>query len=533
MTRMFLITALVGITTTAAAQQRYDIQQYDGQNESSLEDARPAFNDIENAQLYSWSSHPALVDWMSLRRKAHSIVKATFSNDATSGLYIHYRGKQTVAGELLAGGQMKIKNIGTLYGHASYAMTGRKGMHENFTVRPDDYRPYLVSDSTSNGKTSYETYRLAGGFSFAGHHGWHFGVSGLYEGIALAMKDQPRHSAYSYWFRLGFDVAKTTPRWVAALKVWSEINKQSITANSSLTPYRYLQFYGFGQWNRRETTSGYSYARQMRILGAGGNVLFSLLPDEEGGWQATLDAGYNYRWMETEETSYKKLFAAKTHYLTHNLAVSKGIGRNVRFHLLVSGLAASRNGQENVYENRRVNEEQNLYDYILVGKNELYKNTWYEENMRLKAVWQATKEHAFSLSGGACIDGFKEEYSMPDLLSENHSATLSGAVGWQMNLKCDHVDWEASFATRSTSNNKYKGLSQTTLTESTQSIIPWQIRGENRQTFTTSLVYTHDMKKASVGAKAGASYMKRTKLPDLPLANRHETQVSVSVFCTF
>lgn len=518
---------------TATAQQRYDIQQYDGQNESSIEGAQPVFSDIENAHLYSWGSHPALVDWMKTRRKPLSVVKATFTNNSTSGQYIHYRGRQTVAGELLAGGQMKIKNAGTLYGQASYAMTDRKGIYQNYTIRPDDYRPYLVADSTSDGKTSYETYRLAGGFSFKEYRGWHFGVSGMYEGIALAMKDQPRHSAYSYWFRLGFDVAKTTPRWVAALKVWPEINRQSITANSSLTPYRYLQFYGFGQWNRRETTSGYSYTRQMKTLGAGGNVLFSLLPQSEGGWQATLDAGYNYRWMETEETSYKKLFATRTHYFTHNLSVSKGLSRYVSLHMLLSGRAALRHGRENVYENRRVNVEQNLYDYILVGKNDLYKNTWFDESLRIKAVWQATKAHAFSLTGGAAMDGYKEEYSMPDLLAENNSTTLSAALGWQMNLKRDHVDWEASFAARSSSNNKYKGLSQTTTIEAAQSITPWLIRSESRQTFATSVVYTHDLKRVSVGAKAEAGYMKRTKLPDHPLVNRNETRINVGVFCTF
>lgn len=529
--------AFLTMASPMFAQEQYNIQQYDGNSNSSFEESMPVVSDIENASLYSWNSHPALVDWLQSKHTPRSIVKATYTNNLATGPYLHYEGRHNVAGEVLAGGQMKIKKWGTLYGHASYAMTGKQGMYQNYVIRPDDYRPYLVADSASTGKNSYEFYRLSGGFSFTGRGGWHYGISGFYEGITLAMKEQPRHSAYNYWFRIGLDVAKTSPRWVAALKVWPEINKQSISANSSLTPFRYLQYYGFGQWNRRETTSGFSYARQMRILGAGGSVLFSLLPANERGWQATIDASYNYRWMETEETNFKNLFSSRTHHFTHNIAVSKAAGQNVKLHLLVSSQADIRHGKENVYENKQVDTEDYLFDYTLVGKNELYKNTWYSESARLKAVWQATPGHAFSLSAGSAIEGYKEEYSIPRMLSENHATSFMATIGWQMNHKRNHIDWEASAATRTTADNKYEGARTFSTNELSQTIIPWMIRGENRLTLGTTLCIMRDIGRTSVGVKSQFFYVKRTQEATHPSFsygdNPHYTRFNVGVFCLF
>lgn len=525
--------------TVTAAQTRYDIQKYDAA-ESSYEDAMPERTDIENAAKYYMQKHPALVGWLTEgRSRKDAVIRTRMTNDISHGDYLHYKGNHTTNLSVTAGGEMPVKGVGTLYGHACYGREKQRSMYQNYAIRPADYMPYFVSDSISSGDTENEHYLIEGGLSMK-HGNWRYGVSGFYEGIATAKETQPRRSVYSYWFRLALSAARVMPGWIVAVKAYPEINRQSISASGSMRTYRFMQFYGFGQWNKKESTTGYGYGRDAKILGAGGEVLLRLLPRRESVWDASLTLAYNYRWMQTEESSFKNLYATKTHHLSHRLAVSTALSRRTSLHLLLEGEENFRNGDENVYENQKVDDEQSLYDYVLVGTNKLYGSTSFYESLRIKAIWQAAPCHSVSLTAGVRTDGYREQYDMPLITIENYTLTPSLGIGYRMEKRKDRLDWDFSASYRTGISNRYDFTTASRSTfEIAQAYIPYLLRGENRWQIQSSVIYAHDIGSGSLGVSLSARFSKRTGAPytegwDTGYGmTRSDKSMDVSLFYTF
>lgn len=504
---------MIAVFADTTAQTRYKIQKYEAA-ESSYEDAIPVFTDIENAAVYSMYGHPALVGLLVDSTDRHkAIIQAGYSNAIFHGDYLHYQGNHTTNASLLAGGEMIVKGVGTLYGHAYYGRESQRSMYQNYAIRPADYMPYFVSDSVSTGDIDNEHYLIEGGLSMS-HKNWRYGVSGFYEGIAGAKETQPRRAVYSYWFRMALNAAILMPDWILSVKVYPEINKQSISASSSLLTYRFMQFYGFGQWNRKESTTGYGYGRDSKILGAGGEMLFCNRSDAGKTWNMSFSVAYNYRWMQTEETSFKNIYSTKTHHLSHRLAISGHPWQRVGLYMLLSGETNIRIGYENVYERQKQDSEQSLYDYVKVGVNQLYNSSGFSESLLIKAVWNAASHHSFNLSAGARTDWYKEKYDMPLITIENHTLTPQVGIGYKMDGEKDHVDWNLTASVRTGISNKYDlTSSKPTQFETAQAYIPYLLRGEEQWQIRSSLIWTHDIRKGSLGVNVDAGYTRRTDAP--------------------
>lgn len=531
--------AMVAIFTETAAQTRYEVRKYE-EAESSFEDAMPEAYDIENAAAYAMYAHPSLVGLLSDSTRGHkALVMAGYSNEISHGDYLHYRGNHTTDASVLAGGEVEVKGVGTLYGHAYYGRERQRSLYQNYAIRPEDYMPYFVSDSVSVGDIDNEHYLVEGGLSMSCRN-WRYGIGGFYEGIAGAKDTQPKRSVYSYWFRLVLGAAKITPGWIMAVKAWPEINKQSISASSSANSYRFMQFYGFGQWNRKESTTGYGYGRDSKILGAGGEVLFCSNPAANRAWNVSLGFAYNYRWMQTEETTFKNLYSTKTHHLSHSMAISGRPWSSVGLYVLLSGEENFRSGGENVYERQKQDAEQSLYDYVKVGINQLYNSSGFSETLLVKAVWSAMPRHFFSMSAGVGTDWYREEYDMPEITVENHTVTPQAGIGYKFDGNKDHVDFEVMASLRTGISNKYALVSQKpTQFETAQAYIPYLLRGEDRWQLHSSLVYTRDAGPGAIGARINAGYSRRTGAPyvsgwETPYGQKRSSKsFDISVFYMF
>lgn len=538
--KTILSSLLAALATTAAtAQARYDIHRYDAPS-SSYENSATVGNDIENARLYILRSHPSIAGTLADSASApNALLRFGFANQIASGDYLHSDGNHTTDLNVLAGGEMNIKGIGTLYGRALYSRFKQRGMYQNYAIRPDDYAPYLVSDTTGIGAAENERYLVEGGLSMSSGR-WHYGVSGFYEGISTAKKTLPRRSAYNYWFRIGLSVARVEPGWMVSLKAWPEINKQSVSASSTQTPVRFLQSYGFGQWNRKESTSGYGYGRDAQILGAGGEALFRIIPKAESGWDALLTVGYNYRWMQTEESNFKNLYSSKTHRLWHNIAVSKGF-RSASLHLLLAGEAYIRSGAENVYENRNVDQEQSLYDYVLVGTNDFYHRTTFNESLRIKGLWRISPIHEVGLTAGARLEGYNEKYDSPQMVVKNYTVAPQAGINYVMDNKRSCLDINITATLQTPMSNTYDlgGITATPVTEMAQAYIPYLLRGESRWLLHASAAYWHSLGRGRIGAELSATHGKRTDAPYIDRLSspfgtaRSTTGIGINVFYMF
>ena len=532
MKRHCILLLFVGIAVTAGSQNvlRYNLTKY----------ADTPAADPELESRLTLRSQPALVDWLMTDSalSEQNIVRATASSQLHSGDYLHYEGHHTTLAEVMAGGELRISRVGTLYGRMIYSRQRRRDVFLNYADRPLDYMPYLVADTVEDGRLLRERYLVEGGLSFR-LGTMRYGVSGFYEGTATAQETQPRRSVYNYWFRIGLSAAKVMPRWLLSIQVTPEINKQSISASSALNAYTYAQFYGMGQFNRKESMAGFGYSRHQDILGIGGDAVWSLLPATPRQWRLTAAVSFRYRHMETEEGNYKNLFAANTSRLSHRLTASHAIGSHADFYLTLDGYMQWRKGEERVYEQQLMNKEQNLYDYTQVGTTALYKRNTFGEALRAKGVWHALPNADFSLTAGLSIDGSDEQYLSPWASVKSTTLTPSVTLGYQLNAPNDQLSVDLGAALRTNASHRYT-LTDETPTEHTMAYVPYLLQAEDYWQLTAAVAYAHKLRRGQrLGAQLSGGYLRRTGAPYaerllLDSDHRHRLlEASVSVFFLF
>lgn len=539
MRSLLISTILLALSHGLMAQSLRDLRKYDRPASSYEADLPPSCR-LEYGSGYAALRHPSLAGMdMDSTRRFSSVVEAVYADRRSHGDYFHYQGNHSSNIGILAGGEMYVKNIGTLYGHAYYGRENIHGMYQNYAVRPEDYAPYFVSDSLDIGNLTNEHYVIEGGLSMS-HRNWRYGVGLLYEGISGAKTTQVRREVYSYWFRPALSAAYLTPKWIVSAKIWPEINKQSVSASSSVKTFRCMQFYGFGQWNRKESLTGYGYSRDNKILGFGAELLLSSMPAPSQKWSLTATAAYNYRSLQTEEASFKNLYQSTTHHLNHNLILSGKLRRNLSLYLQLYGQGTMRSGHENVYERQRQDDEQSLYDYVKVGTNHLYSLSEFHETFLTKGILSATPAHVFTLFAGVGAYWRKELYRMPEISVRNCTLTPQAGIGYTLHSGRSLLDIEIASGYRLGVNNAMSlPSSYPTQFEIAQTYIPYRLRGESRWQLHSVITYIHRLSHGSIGSRINAGYGHRTSAPAVPVLlpgdndNHYSRNISIGVFYIF
>ncbi len=425
------LSVLLTFALSAGAQNaRYSVNKYK-ENGSSYDDRLNMNSDMENFSRYTMRRFPSLVGWTkekdSIPERNVNILLVEYSNDIKKTEHKAWESAHTSISHLMAGGEYAIKGVGILYGQASYSKEKEHDIFSNYTSRPADYYPYLVGDTVNIGNPSNERYTVHGGISL-GKDKFRYGIAAYYEGIAAAKKNQPRSSVYNYMFRFSLSAAYTGNGSQLALKLYPEISHQSIRVSSSLLTYRYLQYYGFGMWNRTESPADYNYSREASIKGIGTELIYHHQPQTLNDWELMLTAGFNHRHMKTEEANFKNLFESKTNHISHSIFTKKRLGGNTTFCLSYQGMENMRDGLENVYQSIRQESEQELYNYEKVGTSKLYDCHLYDEQVRARISHDIFKGIQIGYFLGLNYFETEENYDMPKLNEQLQSyAPLLGA----------------------------------------------------------------------------------------------------------
>lgn len=516
MKRYILFVAAAALATGAGAQSSlcYNAEKYAGMRLSpgqTVTDSRRTANlDIENSAAYAARDLGALVNFMLtdtagfdlLHKDERNIVGATMSNTNNSGLRLHTGGKRLTFGNIVAGGELSLPHAGTLYGMAAYSNGGVRGVELCYELHPEDAAPYLVSDSLGQSTMHREIYTVAGGYSFTLGN-WHLGADALYEGIAQSRNHDPRLSVYSHLIRIGLSGARTWRHDIAGLKLMPEWSRQSISANSIQDGIKFFEFYGFGLFNRRESLGAIAYGRQQTTRGIGAQALYM----HSGTWDVTLDAGYRYRRLETEEYNFRDLFATTTHHAWQQ-AVLEHKGVRLRTIVQLSAAEQRRNGEENVYQQQMQDQTQGLYDYVKVATNKLYTLTTLSADMRVKEVVSLSPATSVSLLGAATWQHYEEKYKAPVRKITNQAMTVTLAAG--VNHRHGPVELEGDLyaATQGGWGNKYSLAGSMSDFQRTMAFVPYQLRGENHQVLGLSLLGSRAVGRGlALGLKADASYL--------------------------
>ena len=509
-----VLLGLYGGLCSLHAQQSYTYE-YDkyATKESSYDDCRTdGRTDIENTLAYQLKHHTALYDWRAnglsdaftpLRRDEKGVVTVGMNTLSYSGENLFYQGKDRISGEVLAGSHFTLKDKGTLFGMASYRQRRIEDMRFNYTTHPEDYVPYLVGDTLTKGDTHQEIYTIQGGYS-KHYNRFHFAVDALYEGIAEHRTTNPKYSNYSYWLRLGLNAAWTSGRHLVSLRVYPELNSQSVSVSTFLNSTKYFLLYGFGQWNRRETLGSQSYGRTQRIWGGGGDLLYVY----SGDWRCSAQLVYNYRRLTTEEYNFKNLFASNKHYLREQLSVSKPLGRHALY-LQASALQQLADGRENVYENQMIDEEQKLFDYILVGNNQFYHRKQYGADFRGKLVFNLPERHALHVLAGVGYTAREETYDVPFI--QIKSANLLPLVGLGYGLHRDRYGLECNVSAalqRNLSGTFDYATYQEHIFTRAQALVPYLLDTEDHAQLKADLLYSHAIgKDFALGVRSTFAYL--------------------------
>lgn len=555
-----LLLLFVSLLCKSQSDLSYQLNKF-AEKVSTYEEVSQQTFDIENNYIYVLRRNPAFIDlfyndtdstlnrYQIKRMRSESILSGSVSFNKINGDYIFYEGNRLLEGSILAGGEKVINGLGTLYGSASFSSGRKKNIYSNYATNPLDYYPYLVGDTLGVGDINNEKYEINGGFSFK-YKGYYYGVGGTYTGIASSKVTDPRLSVYNSWLRLNIGIAKIIKNNLYSVKVYPELNRQNIDANNHTQKSAdYFLYYGFGEWNRRESTKDNIYSKLMTIVGVGADITYKRLCTNDKSIDYTFNIVYNYRNMNTEDhmgasssttDAYKNLFSSSTHHISPNFILSKR-HKDFLFILLLSGSNNIRKGTEHVYEKiSSSDKDSSLKDYVKVGSNELYRQTSFSNSIQLKTIYNVSSSHSVHLLGSLNYSYYEEKYIFPQKRICNKSLTPYLAIGYNSIFNKNSLEINVGFAARRAIENIFDlpAIDKETIIK--QAYIPYLIRGEDNNTFSSEIIYSHLVnQKSKIGTKVSFLYGQRTgasyisSLSEFVESDREALRLNLNLFYIF
>lgn len=479
--------------------------------------------DTENASLYVLLKNPAFTHWYSNSKlknnpgySSYGSIMSSLNHNKNKYNYHPFQGSSAVEGAILAGGEKSIQGIGTLQGAAFYSREQKKDVSLNYTVNPQDYYPYLISDTLGAGKMEYEQYAINGNFGFS-HKNKYYGISALYHGTAVSKLTDPRLAIYNSWFRLNLGILLRTKKKLYGINIYPEINRQNISANTFLQrTAKYLQFYGLGAWNKKESKAGYSHESLYTIKGIGTDIIIKKLNNTISDLAYTVSLGYNYRKMQTEtvdaeRNTYTNLYSSTTHHFKPEFTVSLTRSK-LSYHLQLANDFNFRAGTEHIYESRKNSGD--IYSYEKVSSKKMYHSYTFSNKLRAKSIYTlSTKRHLHALLG-LSHSYYKEQYEFPIKEIKQQSLTPFIGIGYSSSFDKGKLEANIQISSQRALKNSFNvPLNEQNIVKE-QVYIPYLIRGENNKSILSSITYTHKIyQQQSLGIQLLLNYLKSTKLP--------------------
>lgn len=289
--------------------------------------------------------------------------------------YIFYDGNKQRSLSVRSGGEKYYKGIGVLSGMASYSRSNKENVQYNYADRVSMYLPYIVTDTTSQpSKVALETYEVSG--SFASRLGaFMLGIAAQYEGEVYTRLTDPRLGNYFSALTVKSGVSTQWGRRLLLFSLGVKSTKESVSA----TVYRplgekFLSFYGFGHWNRREVSAGYGYNRFYIVREGFGRISLKRLRLPSTRFDYLLDVQYRQSHMKTQEDLGKNLFSSITQMVAPTIWTSFSFSPSLTLNSSFVGDYWFRKGSENLYKAVKEKPDEALFDYALEGTTTLYRH---------------------------------------------------------------------------------------------------------------------------------------------------------------
>lgn len=386
-------------------------------------------------------------------RRKKAAVLSGYANGELNGDFLPTEGNKFEDFRVLGTGEYSLDSVGTLFGTVQYS----RGKHENIgwnTVRyPDLYLPYITTDSIG-GNFNYESYMVKGGYAFKLNKIF-LGINGHFKGEQAHRKTDPRAVNNTTWLNVNVGAGYIFNKHVLLLNAGYERNKQHVSLRYWRPGQqdRFWVAYGFGLYDTKHSTVSFGYSRMYYITG--GNAAISYLSPTDKAVTVNARLAYKYNHLKTEETDIRDLYFSKTHYFQPVININWNPQTAFSFHLLLSSNTNLRNGHENIFEQYKVDEVNNVYDFRLIDTRQNYKKQESENLGQLKVSYNITKGHTVSILGGANLSYKKETYK-----ENNHKISTTAILphigaGYQLTARKSEFDFNTLYINKQMLSDTY------------------------------------------------------------------------------
>lgn len=555
--RKYLVILLVLVFFQAIAQENSLVQLDKYSNPFDTKDKEYSIFNTSFTSWYFLRDNPAFrhyfttesknsYDFKNIRDK--NLIITNVISSKSKGDYAFDQGDKQSNRSIVASGTMDFEKEGTLYGSASYSNEKKRNTLLNYAVNPEYYYPYLVADTLGKGNQKYEVYNVQGGYGFAAKNTY-YGIGFSYQGIAMSKLTDPRLSVYDSWFKVDLAVTKVFNKHLIAFKANYQVNKQNISASSTL--YRapsVLQFSGLGTWRNTEITATQSYERMLDIKGYGFEFTYKKLRHSKSDLGYSFSLGYNNNTMNTEDNSQLgfesnsklNLFSLDSKIFTPLIVVEKEFS-DFGLALFLSGVNHIKKGKEHIYKSEKVSQQQNLYNYIKVASNAFYSEYDLKNTVSLKLNMPLKQNQFYHVLIGSNHAFYKQEYVYPK--QEIQSQTLSPflSLGYSKDTRSNSLGGSITYTNKKALTSKYNVSKVLNHISIDQSYIPFLIRSGSGYSIGTELFYSYHLTKGqSVGLGANLKYFHgnsytndNTLMLNRDFNRKEEVNLDFKIFYTF
>lgn len=433
---------------TSPSEKRYNAILFNIEDnmQAALYD-NPAYYELHNQY---WLKNSA----GSSRRNLKSALLSGYAYGKLDGDYLIQEGNRYNDFRLNGIGEYSIASAGTLFGFVRYAKGQHKNIGWNAVRYPDQYTPYLSTDSIG-GDYHFEEYMIKGGYSFRIKK-LYCGVDGLFRGEQAHKKTDPRTLNNTTWLNLNLGIGQRLPNnslWM--LKVGAERNKQyqSMRYWRPGQQDRFFVNYGFGLYDVKHSTVSFGYSRMYYITGAKAALCYKTSPEKPLSLIAHFN--YNYNYMKTEEASIKDLYSSKTNIINPTLMLNWKANKYFTYALLLEHNSNIRNGSENIFEQYLVDKANNVYDFRKIDTQQNYKKNESVSLVQAKLSYKMMSEHTLGLMIGVSLFDREETYKVGNYKIQNRNIEPHIGLGYKLDKKSTELDFNITMSRNLILNDTY------------------------------------------------------------------------------
>ena len=358
--------------------------------------------------------------------KYSAVAYTTYSANATKGDFLPFEGNAGHDFRAGAQGSYSTAHSGTLAGTIQYARGKNKNIGWNATRMPEDYFPYISTDSTG-GDYQFDTYYAEGSYAFNLRR-WIVGAKASFHGEQAYRVSDPRALNNTTWLKFNAALSRILKGRLLMAQIGYARNKQHMQLRywRPGEQNRFFVCYGFGLYDVRQSAVSFGKSRMYYIHQC--NAKIQYISTAVKNWELHASIGYAYEDMKTEESDIYNLYEARTRIITPLLDVTYQSHPRWKFALAARGRFKNRKGYENIIEEYLIDKANNIYDFRIIDTQQNYNLQ--EQQIDLTASAQHHFKNGMAwVQGGTRMEFHEQSYKNGNYMFNVRTQTPHAKVG--------------------------------------------------------------------------------------------------------